>query len=337
MKKSVLVTGGAGFIGSHVTRHCLEMGFEVIVLDDLSGGFEDHIPAGAVFVEGSVVDHDLVTDLFNKYKFEYVYHLAAYAAEGLSHFIRRFNYNTNLVGSINLINESVKHKVKCFVFTSSIAVYGKGQLPMSEAMTPEPEDPYGVSKYAVELDLKAAHEMFGLNYVVFRPHNVYGENQNIGDKYRNVIGIFMNQIMQGKQLTIFGDGTQTRAFSYIDDVAIPIAHSVEKPAAYNQVFNIGADKPYTVNELATVVSEEFGVEADIKYLAARNEVLHAYSDHTKAHEVFGAGTGIDLKEGIARMAEWAKRVGARQSQEFGNIEITEKLPEGWGIVKKTLV
>ncbi len=337
MKKSVLVTGGAGFIGSHVTRHCLEMGFEVIVLDDLSGGFEDHIPEGAVFVEGSVVDHDLVTDLFNKYKFEYVYHLAAYAAEGLSHFIRRFNYNTNLVGSINLINESVKHKVKCFVFTSSIAVYGKGQLPMSEAMTPEPEDPYGVSKYAVELDLKAAHEMFGLNYVVFRPHNVYGENQNIGDKYRNVIGIFMNQIMQGKQLTIFGDGTQTRAFSYIDDVAIPIAHSVEKQAAYNQVFNIGADKPYTVNELATVVSEEFGVEADIKYLAARNEVLHAYSDHTKAHEVFGAGTGIDLKEGIARMAEWAKRVGARQSQEFGNIEITEKLPEGWGIVKKTLV
>lgn len=337
MKKSVLVTGGAGFIGSHVTRHCLEMGFEVIVLDDLSGGFEDHIPEGAVFVEGSVVDHDLVTDLFNKYKFEYVYHLAAYAAEGLSHFIRRFNYNTNLVGSINLINESVKHKVKCFVFTSSIAVYGKGQLPMSEAMTPEPEDPYGVSKYAVELDLKAAHEMFGLNYVVFRPHNVYGENQNIGDKYRNVIGIFMNQIMQGKQLTIFGDGTQTRAFSYIDDVAIPIAHSVEKPAAYNQVFNIGADKPYAVNELATVVSEEFGVEADIKYLAARNEVLHAYSDHTKAHEVFGAGTGIDLKEGIARMAEWAKRVGARQSQEFGNIEITEKLPEGWGIVKKTLV
>lgn len=337
MKKSVLVTGGAGFIGSHVTRHCLEMGFEVIVLDDLSGGFEDHIPEGAVFVEGSVVDHDLVTDLFNKYKFEYVYHLAAYAAEGLSHFIRRFNYNTNLVGSINLINESVKHKVKCFVFTSSIAVYGKGQLPMSEAMTPEPEDPYGVSKYAVELDLKAAHEMFGLNYVVFRPHNVYGENQNIGDKYRNVIGIFMNQIMQGKQLTIFGDGTQTRAFSYIDDVAIPIAHSVEKPAAYNQVFNIGADKPYTVNELATVVSEEFGVDADIKYLAARNEVLHAYSDHTKAHEVFGAGTGIDLKEGIARMAEWAKRVGARQSQEFGNIEITEKLPEGWGIVKKTLV
>src|ERR1700744_2555671 len=161
-----LITGGAGFIGSHVVKHCLAMGHEVVVLDDLSGGFEDHIPEGAVFVKGSVTDHALVIELFDRYRFDYVYHLAAYAAEGLSHFIRRFNYTTNLIGSVNLINAAVKHKVKCFVFTSSIAVYGKGQLPMTEEMTPEPEDPYGVSKYAVELDLRAAHEMFGLNYVV---------------------------------------------------------------------------------------------------------------------------------------------------------------------------
>lgn len=337
MKTTVLVTGGAGFIGSHVVRHCLAMGHEVIVLDDLSGGFEDHIPEGATFVKGSVYDESLVEELFRQYRFTYVYHLAAYAAEGLSHFIRRFNYNNNLVGSINLINESIKHKVKCFVFTSSIAVYGAGQLPMTESTVPQPEDPYGVSKYAVEMDLKAAHEMFGLNYVIFRPHNVYGENQNIGDKYRNVIGIFMNQIMQGRQLTIFGDGTQTRAFSYIDDVAIPIARCVEIPAAYNQVFNIGADKPYTVNELAEVVSAEFGVAPDIKYLNARNEVLHAYSDHSKAHKVFGDPTGIDLKEGIRRMAAWARRVGARQSQEFDNIEITEKLPDGWQVKKQAAV
>ena len=335
MAKS-LITGGAGFIGSHVVKHCLGLGHEVVVLDDLSGGFEDHIPAGAVFVQGSVTDHALVTRLFAEWRFDYVYHLAAYAAEGLSHFIRRFNYQTNLIGSINLINESVKHKVKCFVFTSSIAVYGKGQLPMTEEMVPEPEDPYGVSKYAVELDLRAAHEMFGLNYVVFRPHNVYGENQNIGDKYRNVIGIFMNQIMQGKSLTVFGDGKQSRAFSYIDDVAIPIAHAVNVGAAYNQVFNVGADKPYTVNELATVVCEEFGVSPDITHLSARNEVLHAYSDHSKSRRVFGEPTGIDLKEGIARMAAWARRVGARQSQEFGNIEITEKLPDGWTVKHQTI-
>jgi len=333
MSKS-LITGGAGFIGSHVARHCLEMGHEVIVIDDLSGGFEDHVPVGVTFIQGSVTDEQFISKLFSEHQFDYVYHLAAYAAEGLSHFIRRYNYNTNLIGSINLINEAVKQKVKCFVFTSSIAVYGKGQLPMTEEMTPVPEDPYGVSKYAVELDLRSAHEMFGLNYVIFRPHNVYGENQNIGDKYRNVIGIFMNQIMQGKKLSVFGDGTQTRAFSYIDDVAIPIATSVNIPGAYNQVFNIGADKPYTVNELAEVVCKEFDVAPDIQHLQARNEVMHAYSDHTKAHHVFGDPTGITLQQGISRMAAWAKKTGARQGQEFGNIEITEKLPEGWNLIKK---
>jgi UDP-glucose 4-epimerase len=324
-----LVTGGAGFIGSHVAKHCMDGGHRVIVLDDLSGGFEDHIPDGAVFVKGSVTDEKLLERLFNEYEFDYVYHLAAYAAEGLSHFIRRFNYNTNLIGSVNVINEAVKHKCKCLVFTSSIAVYGPGQLPMTEDMIPQPEDPYGVSKYAVELDLKAAHEMFGLNYVVFRPHNVYGENQNIGDKYRNVIGIFMNQIMQEKPLTIFGDGTQTRAFSYIDDVAIPIARCVEIPDAYNQVFNIGADKPYTINELVHVVGKHFNVTPEVKHLQARKEVMHAYSDHSKAHKIFQGRRSVSLEDGIRIMANWARRVGSRKSQEFNNIEIRKNLPDGW--------
>lgn len=330
MAKS-LITGGAGFIGSHVAKHCLDMGHEVVVLDDLSGGFEDHLPEGLEFVKGSITDTELVGRLFDEHHFDYVYHLAAYAAEGLSHFIRRFNYTNNLIGSVNLINESVKHKVKNFVFTSSIAVYGPGQVPMTEEMTPTPEDPYGIAKYAVELDLKAAHEMFGLNYVIFRPHNVYGENQNIGDKYRNVIGIFMNQIMQKKPMTVFGDGEQTRAFSYIDDVAIPVARCVDIPKTWNQVFNIGADKPYTVNELASVVSRAFGVEPDIKHLEARNEVVHAYADHAKAHAAFGSSTAVTLEDGINRMASWAKEVGARSSKEFDNIEIKEKLPEGWGV------
>ncbi len=329
-----LVTGGAGFIGSHVARHCLDMDHKVIVLDDLSGGFEDHLPDGCTFIKGSITDHELLEKLFEQYHFDYVYHLAAYAAEGLSHFIRRFNYTNNLIGSVNLINESVKHNIKCFVFTSSIAVYGAGQLPMNEDMTPMPEDPYGVSKFAVEQDLKAAHEMFGLNFVIFRPHNVYGENQNIGDKYRNVIGIFMNQIMQGKSLTIFGDGTQTRAFSYIDDVAIPISQSVNVPEAYNQVFNVGADKPYSVNELAEIVCKSLGSKADINHLQARNEVLHAYADHSKVNKLFPP-KGISLEEGITRMANWAMVVGSRASQEFENIEISKNLPEGWQVATET--
>ena len=185
---------------------CSRSGHDVVVLDDLSGGFQENVPAKATFVQGSVMDHELIDRLFDRHSFDYVYHLAAYAAEGLSHFIKRFNYNNNLIGSVNLINASINHKVKCFVFTSSIAVYGAGQSPMSEDMIPVPEDSYGISKLAVEQELRVSHEMFGLDYVVFRPHNVYGERQNIGDRYRNVVGIFMNQLLRGEPMTIFGDG-----------------------------------------------------------------------------------------------------------------------------------
>ncbi len=326
-----LVTGGAGFIGAHVVNELIAMGHKVVVVDDLSGGFEDYVNKEAVFFKGSVYDHQFITKLFSEHKFDYVFHLAAYAAEGLSHFIRRFNYNNNLVGSVNLINESIKHKVKCFVFTSSIAVYGAGQLPMAEDTTPVPEDPYGVSKYAVELDLKSAHEMFGLNYVIFRPHNVYGEYQNIGDRYRNVIGIFMNQLMQGNPLTVFGDGNQTRAFSYISDVAPYIARCVNVPGAFNEVFNIGADQEYTVNELAKTVMQEMGITGEIRYLPARNEVVNAWSDHSKAKKIFGIPDSAftSLEKGIHKMAEWAKSAGARESSRFSDIEITEKLPASW--------
>lgn len=330
MKKS-LVTGGAGFIGAHVTDELIKLGHTVIVLDDLSGGFENNINERAVFIKGSITDEQLITQLFKAHKFDYIFHLAAYAAEGLSHFIRHFNYNNNLIGSINLINESIKSKVDCFVFTSSIAVYGAGQLPLTESTMPTPEDPYGISKYAVELDLKAAHKMFGLNYIIFRPHNVYGEYQNIGDRYRNVIGIFMNQLMQNQPLTIFGDGSQKRAFSYIKDVAPYIANSINIPIAYNEIFNIGADKDYTVKELAYTIMDVLNLKNELRFLPARNEVLNAYSDHSKAKQFFNINENsfTSLKDGIFKMAEWAKKVGFKKSNRFSNIEILEKLPSIW--------
>lgn len=324
-----LVTGGAGFMGAHLVKELLAKGHTVIALDDLSGGFRDQVDPRATFVQGSINDYALIEALFEAHKFDYVYHLAAYAAEGLSHFIRTFNYQNNLIGSIHLINASVRHKVKCFVFTSSIAVYGALHPPMREDMQPKPEDPYGVAKLAVELDLYAARHMFGLNYVVFRPHNVYGEYQNIGDRYRNVVGIFMNQLMQGKPLSVFGDGMQQRAFSYVGDIAPVMAGCVDVPAAYGEVFNIGADQPYTVNELAKAVMKAMGVEGEVMHVEARNEVVHAWSDHGKAHRVFGAPRNTPLQEGLRRMAEWAKEVGARESKVFGTIEIEEKLPPFW--------
>lgn len=338
MKKNIsLVTGCSGFIGSHVAKELLKQGHEVIGIDDLSGGFLINNPEGMKFIQGSVADVEFINKLFSIYQFDYVYHLAAYAAEGLSHFIRHYNYQNNLLGSINLINAAVNQgTVKTFVFTSSIAVYGSNQTPMTEALTPQPEDPYGVSKYSVELDLECAHRMFGMNYIIFRPHNVYGENQNIGDPYRNVIGIFMNKIMQGKPMTIFGDGTQTRAFSYIVDVAPIIANSVQIPEAQNQVFNVGADTPYSVNDLAIQVAKAMGVKPEIEYLEARKETLHAYCTHEKAHQYFGGlFSHVSLEDGLKKMAKWAKETGALPGQIFERVEIEKNMPPSWArMIKK---
>jgi len=324
-----LVTGGAGFIGSHVAKALLRRGAEVVVLDDLSGGFAENVPEGARFVQGSVVDSPLVERLFAENGFDYVFHLAAYAAEGLSHFIREFNYTNNLVGSMAVVNACVRHKVKCLVFTSSIAVYGANQVPMLESTVPAPEDPYGISKYAVEMDLAAARRMFGLHSIVFRPHNVYGENQNIGDRYRNVIGIFMSQIMRGEPLTVFGDGEQQRAFSHVDDVAPVMVEAALTPSCWDQTFNIGADVPYTVNQLVSLIGKAFGVTPKVDYQPAREEVKIAFSSHEKIHKALACPPPVPFEEGIRRMAEWAKVHGPRRGGVFSHVEIREKLPPLW--------
>jgi len=325
----VLVTGAAGFIGSHVAEELLVRGHDVVALDDLSGGFADHVPAGATFVEGDILDEALLSELFETHNFDAVYHLAAYAAEGLSHFIRVYNYRVNIIGSMNLINLSILHKVKRFIFTSSIAVYGPNQVPMREDMTPTPEDPYGVAKLAVEQDLAAANRMFGLEYTIFRPHNVYGERQNLGDPYRNVVGIFMNKVMAGLTLPVFGDGTQTRAFSYIRDVAPAMVDALDNPKAINETFNVGGDNVYTVNDVAEVVQDAFGNQVGVEHLPPRQEVMHAYSDHSKAQTLLGVTGKTSLKDGIETMATWAQGVGVRKGKPFEHIEIRENLPPSW--------
>ncbi len=334
-KHSVLVTGGAGFLGSHLTKSLLVderfQHLRLIVLDDLSGGFQENLPDSprVQFLRGSVTDADLVEQIFVENHIQYVFHLAAYAAEGLSHFIRRFNYTNNLIGSVNLINAAVRHRAEHFVFTSSIAVYGSGQLPLRESTPPQPEDPYGIAKYAVELDLQAAHEQFGLNYTIFRPHNVYGEYQNIGDKYRNVVGIFMNRIMQGQPLPVFGDGLQQRAFSYVADLMPAMIAAPFITEACGQVFNVGASTATTVLDLAHAVCREFEVAPNIDFLPARNEVKAAWADHSKCDRVFGQQKPTELTEGLHRMADWVRATGARSSLQFSGIEISEGLPAGW--------
>ena len=326
----VLVTGVAGFIGSHVADSCRALGFDVVGIDDLSGGFLRNVPPGVVFETGDIRDPAFVGRIWKEYgPFDYVYHLAAYAAEGLSHHIRRFNYETNLVASAGLINASIRNGVRHFVFASSIAVYGTGQLPLREDATPIPEDPYGISKYAVELDLAAAGHLYGLPYTILRPHNVYGERQHYGDRYRNVVGIFINQCLRGEPMTVFGDGLQTRAFSYIADVAPLFARAPLVPGARNQVFNVGADTPVPVIELALRIADAMGVPHRVRHLAARPEVGHAFADHSRVRSVFGDAPATPFDTGIRRTVDWARPLGPLEPTRFSGIEVPEKLPDGW--------
>lgn len=326
----VLVTGSAGFIGSHICDHLKKNEHWVYGIDDLSGGFLENTISANNFTKMSICDVESIEQVFANADIDYVIHAAAYAAEGLSHFIRRYNYETNVVGSINLINAAVKYKIKGFVFLSSIATYGKQTPPFTEHGDLAPADPYGIAKMAVELDLKAACEMFGLPYIIFRPFNVYGERQNIGDAYRNVVGIFMNQCLQNKPMTIFGDGQQTRAFSYISDVAPAIAKSIDMPRCWCDTFNIGGTQPRTVWSLANLIGDVMGIHPGIQYLPARREAIHAHCNTDKSRTAFDKlGPEIHLEEGLRRMAEWVKEHGTRSTPKFTNIELTRNLPPSW--------
>ena len=339
-RKKALVTGAGGFIGSHVADFILlGLNFSVVAIDDLSGGFLsnlEHFRHGGGLVEiGDIKNVSFIEEVFSKHgPFDYVYHIAAYAAEGLSHFIRRFNYENNLVGSVNLLNAAISQRteLRAFIFTSSIAAYGAsdGVSPFTETSPKTPEDPYGISKMAFELDLKAAHHMFGLKYIIFRPHNVYGPRQNIADKFRNAVGIFMNQILRNESITIFGDGTQRRAFSYITDVANVIGASVLFKDAYNNDFFVGNDQEYTVNELAQAVVKAMGSgNVSINHLPKRNEVIDAFPFHGKLRCVFNPSTPVELGRGLQQTADYVRQHGSFEPTGYMKIEVQKMMPPSW--------
>ncbi len=207
----VLITGVAGLLGSRLADWIIETqpGVEVVGIDDLSGGYEENINPKVEFWRMNLVEHP-IENCFEVHNFDYVFHFAAYAAEGLSPFIRQYNYENNLVATARIINNCIKYNVKRLIFTSTLAVYGHGNYGVfDETQVPKPIDPYGVAKYGCEMDIQIANEQHGLDYCIIRPHNVYGIKQNVWDKYRNVLGIWMYQHTNGEPMTIFGDGTQT--------------------------------------------------------------------------------------------------------------------------------
>lgn len=331
MKDTVLVTGGAGFIGSHVADHLIRNGFHVLVLDDLSGGFTDNIPSKAEFYQGSILNQELIENIFRRHCPRFVFHLAAYAAEGLSPFIRNFNCRNNIEGSENLITASINHKVECFVFTSSIAAYGNQTPPFHESTPLRPIDPYGAAKTCVEYSLHNAKEIHGLNHVIFRPFNVYGERQNTGDPYRNVVGIFIARAIQGKTLQIFGSGEQCRSFTHVDDVAPAIAAAVGWRECWNSAINIGVRAPVAINRLAQMVAIDLSDhDVKIEHVPQRHEAVEAWCDVEKCRAIFGdIMPNISIEDGLSRTIAWVKQNGIRASKPFANIEIKEKLPPSW--------
>lgn len=303
----VLITGVAGLLGTHLSRHLLSQGHEVIGIDNLFGGYKDFVHDDVNFFEFDLADSKKLADIIAQTKPEYVYHFAAYAAEGLSPFIRNFNYTNNVLSSVNIVNECLKNDVKKLMFTSSMAVYGFGNPPFTEDQLPSPIDPYGIAKFTVEQDIKQANDQFGLNYTIIRPHNVVGIYQNIWDRYRNVIGIWIRQILNGQPITIFGDGKQKRAFSDISYYMDPFTRLMEEHGG--ETFNIGADKEYEIIEAANLlnkVAKKYGFQSEVKHLEPRHEVKFAYSDHTKAKRMLDFNDGTDLEKVMDDMFSWGK-------------------------------
>lgn len=326
---NVLITGVAGLLGSRLADWIIENkpGVNVIGIDDLSGGYVENIHPKVTLAKLNLADHNF-SRLFEDYKFDYVFHFAAYAAEGLSPFIRSFNYTNNLVATAKVVNECIKHDVKRIVFTSSLAVYGEGTPPFSETDPLLPIDPYGVAKMACERDIQIAGEQHGLDWCIIRPHNVYGVKQNIWDKYRNVLGIWMWQHLNGMPMTIFGDGTQKRAFSYIDDCLDGLWKAAVQENCSRQIINLGGTKEYSIKEANDILKEVIGGGTTI-HLEPRHEVKYSHPTYQKSIDLLGYEDKTSLREGLTCMWEWARIQPMRERFIWDQYEIEKGIYSFW--------
>jgi UDP-glucose 4-epimerase len=326
----ILVTGCAGLFGSHLCEHFLKQGHEVIGVDNLQGGYKDFIPKKTIFWKTDLRNSAILKGLFSSHKPDYVYHTAAFAAVCLSPFMKHECYQNNMLSYANLTNNCIQHGVKKIIFFSSMDVYGTGQVPFRENDISRPEDPYGISKLAIEQDLKSTEKQFGLKYNIVRPHNVFGPQQNIWDRYRNVLGIWILKCLNGKPITIYGDGSQRRAFSHVKYYMDPLA-KIMKPKYDNLTFNIGADQDVSILETANLLQKialKKGYKSDIIHLEPRNEVQNAYADHTLAKTVLGFKDKTDLEQLLVEMFEWAEKQPNRPVRTV-KYEITDGLYSYW--------
>ncbi len=329
---NILITGCAGLLGSRMASWILDNHKEAVVIgiDDFSGGYYENVDTRVHKVYPTDLSNSLGNDLdliFSTHNFDVVYHFAAYAAEGLSPFIRKYNYQNNLISTANIVNCCVNYDIKKLVFTSSMAVYGRQDPPFKETMDRIPIDPYGVAKASCEMDIEIANEQHGLNYTIIRPHNVYGINQNIWDRYRNVLGIWMNQRLNNNPLTIFGDGSQTRAFSYIDDCLEPMWNALELGESNGEIINLGGTNETSILKACDTLIDVMG-GGDKEFLEPRHEVKEAWSTYQKSVDILGYKDNTSLIDGLGAMWNWAKNQPKRKVKNM-NYEITKGLYGYW--------
>jgi UDP-glucose 4-epimerase len=326
----ILITGVAGLLGSRLADWIIENvpDAEVVGIDDLSGGYRENVNSKVIFWQQNLVEHP-IENAFDVHRFDYVFHFAAYAAEGLSPFIRQYNYENNLVATARIINNCIKYNVKRLVFTSTLAVYGHGDGGIfDEVQVPKPIDPYGVAKYACEMDIQIANEQHGLDYCIIRPHNVYGIKQNIWDKYRNVLGIWMYQHLNGQPMTIFGDGEQTRAFSYIDDIVEPLWNAAIRPEASKQIIIFGGIEECSINKANTLVMCIIG-SGEVIYKEGRHEVKNSIPTHQKSIDLLGFKHKTNLDEGLWDMWVWASHQPKRDRFVWPSYELDNGIYSFW--------
>lgn len=326
----VLITGCAGLIGANFAKYLLslEQDIEIIGLDNLSGGYIENVPDNITFLKLNLTDENDQKQLIQHFPVDYIFHFAAYAAEGLSPFIRQYNYTNNVIATSFLINLGIQYSIKRFIFTSSMAVYGNGEVPFNESDIPKPIDPYGVAKYCCEMDLQIAYDQHGLEFSIIRPHNVYGPLQNIWDPYRNVLGIWMLNAFEDKPLTIYGDGEQTRAFSYIDDILPCIWNAALYEKAKNEIVNLGGIQSISLNDIATILCKITN-KNNISHLEKRHEVKHAWSTYQKSIDILDYKENVSLEDGLTKMWEWVNTCPKRNKIYWDKYEIDKDIYSYW--------
>jgi len=318
MQTKVLITGCLGLLGNHFSRYLLDKDYQIIGIDDCSGGFLDYLDPRVKFYKLDLADSKALNEIFKHEKPDFVVHFAAYASEGLSDYIKNYNYINNVICSVNVINCCINHNIKKILFSSSMAVNGNGSPPFKESDEPNPIDSYGIAKLTIEKELKITYEKFGLKYSIIRPHNVISPIfQNYSDSYRNVLAIWANSVLSNRPITVFGDGQQKRAFS---DVKFLLSPMEQLLYFYDgEIFNLGSDSPITILDAAKIMQREANhlqYYSEIVLLENRTEAKFAFSDHTKAKKMLNFFDNTNLEQVIKELLLWIKSQPKRHSKKM---------------------